>query len=100
MNFRYKAKDPLNRVVTGELDGNDPAYIERELKGRALTPVWIRPAPVAILDGPGSDNIFVADAARQREASADMPEKSQGGVGWGTSIFILIYILLQMFGLL
>lgn len=106
MNFRYKARDPLNRVVAGEMEGSDAAQIERELRGRALTPVWVRPAgmpqttPVSILAALQGEDIFAAEAARVRESSVDGAEKKQGGVGWGTTIFILLYILLQIFGLL
>lgn len=95
MIFLYKARDPMGRTVSGELDGSDAAHIQRELVGRALVPIWVRPAK------PGSsaiERIKETDVPFQ-DAAPDVVDQQKSPIGWGSAIFILIYILLQIFGL-
>lgn len=54
MRFAYRARDPMGRLVEGELEAPSPEAVQRELTGRALTTTWIRPVPGGGRGGAGS----------------------------------------------
>jgi len=93
MIFQYKAKDPMNRVLTGEIEAQDIDHAKRELIGRALTPLYLRPVQAGTARQTAPQLIVPAE-------DEGTPAQSSGGLGWGGAIFLLIYILLQIFGML
>lgn len=80
----------MNRVLTGEIEANDIEHAKLELIGRALTPIAIRPVSPRMAH----------EASLQLSAEDETPKQAGGGLGWGGAIFLLIYILLQIFGML
>ncbi|RMH56754.1 MAG: hypothetical protein D6679_08135 [Candidatus Hydrogenedentota bacterium] len=43
MIYSYRARDPIGRIVTGELEAPDEERLLAELRGRALRPISYRP---------------------------------------------------------
>ena len=62
--FSYTSRDRQGELVTGKMEGNDPAHVAGILLGRGLTPVEVIPAG-------GSGQSFSVEALFERPVSLD-----------------------------
>lgn len=79
MRFAYSARDPMGRVVEGELEATSQEQVARELQGRALTPRWIRALAVPVRGSHAASNTIPVES---REP-ADLGPAGMGDAGEG-----------------
>lgn len=76
MRFAYSARDPMGRVVEGELEAASQEQVVRELKGRALTPRWIR----TVADAGRRESTISAPIPSKRDEPVDLEPVEMGEV--------------------
>ncbi len=75
MIYRYLARDPMGRVVTGELEAPTPERLLLELKGRALTLVRFEPVAAGLsrrISAPEPERIQAAPETGEEDLDGDV----------------------------
>lgn len=100
MIFRYRGRDPLGRVVEGELDCRTQDECVAELRGRALEPLWIRPvvAPAQTRAEPLHPlTLEQAAPIAQPTETGDEPDPAGAEKRSGCSVWTILFILYMLF---